>query len=88
MKELRLQFSAAQADRLEAAAKRDGAESLSAFVKRAAMESARFTERRHNGHYPDSAPPSAFRREEVMPHDRSEREVQANAGDMTQAAGQ
>ena len=62
MKSLQIEFTSAEARRLESIARRDGATSLSQLVKRAAMEYVRFAEKQRRGHFPPEDHPSARRR--------------------------
>ena len=52
MRSLQIEFTPAEARRLESIARRDGATSLSQLVKRAAMEYVRFAEKQRRGHFP------------------------------------
>ncbi len=61
MKSVQIEFTPAEARRLESIARRDRARSLSQLVKRAAMEYVRFAEKERRGHFPDEKPPSAYR---------------------------
>lgn len=62
MKSLRLDFTADEVLRLERAAKRSDAASLSELAKRAVIQFVEFHERVQHGHFPPERHPSAHHR--------------------------